>query len=97
MITESALSAAAMIQFFKPPLNGSRRKSAEAPRSRTLSEERIGIAIEVKYSDGGSLETGCRNALDQIKRNRYEDRFIQDGMETIISYGIACFRKQCKV
>ena len=62
-----------------------------------LYEERIGIVIEVKYSDGGSLEIGCRNALAQIKRNHYEDRLIQDGMETIISYGIACCRKQCKV
>ena len=62
-----------------------------------LYEERIGIVIEVKYSDGGDLETGCRNALEQIKRNRYEDRLVQDGMETIISYGIACFRKQCRV
>ena len=62
-----------------------------------LYEEKIGIVIEVKYSDGGDLETGCRNALEQIKRNHYEDRLIQDGMETIISYGIACCRKQCKV
>ena len=62
-----------------------------------LYEERIGIVIEVKYSDGGDLETGCRNALEQIKRNRYEDRLVQDGMETIISYGIACFRKQCRM
>ena len=62
-----------------------------------LYEERIGIVIEVKYSDGGDLETGCRNALEQIKQNRYEDRLIQDGMKTIISYGIACCRKQCKV
>ena len=62
-----------------------------------LYEERIGIVIEVKYSDGGDLETGCRNALAQIKRNHYEDRLIQDGMETIISYGIACCRKQCRV
>ena len=62
-----------------------------------LYEERIGIVIEVKYSDGCSLETGCRNALKQIKQNRYEDRLIQDGMETIISYGIACCRKQCRV
>ena len=62
-----------------------------------LYEERIGIVIEVKYSDGGDLETSSRNALEQIKRNRYEDRLIQDGMEIIISYGISCCRKQCKV
>ena len=62
-----------------------------------LYEERIGIVIEVKYSDSGDLETGCRKALEQIKQNRYEDRLIQDGMETIICYGIACCRKQCKV
>lgn len=62
-----------------------------------LYEERIGIVIEVKYPDGGDLETGCRDTLEQIKRNRYEDRLLQDGMETILCYGIACCRKQCRV
>ncbi len=62
-----------------------------------IYDKRIGIVIEVKYPDDGCLETGCRAALEQIARKRYESRLRQDGMETIIRYGIACCRKQCKV
>ena len=62
-----------------------------------IYDKRIGIVIEVKYPDDGCLETGCRAALEQIARKRYENRLRQDGMETIIRYGIACCRKQCKV
>ena len=62
-----------------------------------IFEKRIGIVIEVKYPDGGDLEAGCREALRQITEKRYESRLRQDGMETIIHYGIACYRKQCRV
>ncbi len=62
-----------------------------------IEEEGIGIVIEVKYPDGGDLEAGCREALAQIKEKGYEEKLIQDGMETILCYGIACCRKQCRV
>ena len=62
-----------------------------------IYEKRIGIVIEVKYPEDGNLEVGCRDALNQITQKRYESRLHQDGMETIIRYGIACCRKQCKV
>ncbi len=60
-------------------------------------EDGAGIVIEVKYPDGGDLEEGCRNALEQIRRMGYESRLRQDGMEKIFWYGIACNRKKCKV
>lgn len=62
-----------------------------------MEEKRIGIVIEVKYPDGGDLEAGCREALAQIKEKGYEERLIQDGMNTIIKYGIACEKKRCRV
>ena len=62
-----------------------------------IYDKKIGIIIEVKYPDDGNLEAGCREALNQITQKRYESRLCQDGMETIIRYGIACCRKQCKV
>lgn len=62
-----------------------------------LYEESIGIVVEVKYPDGGNLERGCRAAINQIKEMGYEEKLRQDGMETIIRYGIACDRKQCRV
>ena len=62
-----------------------------------IEEEQIGIIIEVKYPAGGNLEAGCKKALQQIKEMDYEDRLRQDGMETILKYGIACFKKSCRV
>ena len=62
-----------------------------------IYDKKIGFIIEVKYPDDGNLEAGCREALNQITQKRYESRLCQDGMETIIRYGIACCRKQCKV
>lgn len=64
------------------------------------TEEEIGIVIEVKYSDEGdesSLEAVCREALEQIEEMGYAERLRQDGMESIVKYGIACNRKKCRV
>ncbi len=57
----------------------------------------LGIVIEVKYPDGGDLEKGCQEALEQIERMGYEEKLRQDDIETILKYGIACNRKKCRV
>lgn len=62
-----------------------------------IEDERIGIVIEVKYSDEGGLEAGCQKALDQIENMAYEAKLQQDGMTTILKYGIACRKKSCMV
>lgn len=56
-----------------------------------------GIVIEVKYPDSQNLETGCEKALRQIEDLGYESRLRQDGMTTILKYGIACWKKGCMV
>lgn len=43
------------------------------------------------------LEKGCRDALEQIERNNYEEALRQDGLETILKYGIACNKKKCRI
>jgi hypothetical protein len=57
----------------------------------------VGIVIELKYAENGSLESQCMKALAQIEKNRYEARLMEDGMETILKYGIAFYKKKCKV
>lgn len=59
--------------------------------------ERIGVVIELKYAQDNNLEKWCTQALDQIERNRYETNLVDDGMKTIIKYGIAFYKKNCKV
>ncbi len=60
-------------------------------------EAGIGIVIDMKYREDGKLEEGCREALEQIDSLRYKDRLEEDGIETIIKYGIAFCKKRCRV
>ena len=57
----------------------------------------IGVVIEVKYADDGDLEKGCEAALAQIEEKQYAAALISDGMEKIIKYGIAFYKKNCRV
>lgn len=62
-----------------------------------IEDRNIGIVIEVKYPDSSDLDAGCRQALKQIEETEYTARLEEDGMETIIQYGIACYKKKCRV
>ena len=58
---------------------------------------RVGIVIEVKYAEAGNLDAACKKALGQIEEKSYEARLQEDGMRTILKYGIACYKKDCRV
>ena len=58
---------------------------------------RIGIVVEMKYAENGNLEAACQKALQQIEDKKYESKLKEDGMRSIIKYGIACYKKECKV
>ena len=62
-----------------------------------IEDEDVGIVIEVKYADDGNLQGECKKALQQIIDIRYTEALEQEGIHTIIKYGIACYRKKCKV
>ncbi len=57
----------------------------------------MGIIIEVKYAHDGCLDGACKEALNQIEYTKYEDDLEDDGVETILKYGIACYKKRCRV
>lgn len=59
--------------------------------------DRIGIVIELKYAQDSNLAKQCAEALNQIERKRYEGRLVEDGMDKIVKYGIAFYRKRCMV
>lgn len=63
----------------------------EVPNNRT------GIVIELKYAENGDMDAACDEALKQIEEKSYVDKLKQDGMRNFIKYGIACFKKDCKV
>ncbi len=57
----------------------------------------VGIIIEVKYAHDGNLDAACKEALEQIEYTKYEDDLADDGVEKIWKYGIACYKKRCRV
>ena len=56
-----------------------------------------GIILEVKYAHDGNLEKSCKNALRQIADTHYEEELKNEGIDRILKYGIACYKKRCKV
>ena len=62
-----------------------------------IEDDDIGIVIEVKYADNADLESACKEALAQIERSDYDEQLRDMGMETILKYGIACYKKRCMV
>ena len=57
----------------------------------------MGIIIEVKYAHDGDLDAACKEALKQIEYTRYEEDLEDDGVDNILKYGIACYKKRCRV
>lgn len=62
-----------------------------------VPDNRTGIVIELKYAEDGDMDAACSRALEQIEEKEYVDKLRQDGMRNFIKYGIACFKKDCKV
>ncbi len=62
-----------------------------------IKNEKIGIVIELKYAENASFDAACKEAMKQIRERNYEEKLIDDGMKTIYKYGIACYKKRCKV
>ena len=62
-----------------------------------IRQHEIGIVIELKYAEDGAFEAGCQEALRQIHEKEYESALIKNGLHTIYRYGIACYKKRCKV
>ncbi|MBE7723143.1 MAG: hypothetical protein E7244_01460 [Enterocloster citroniae] len=57
-----------------------------------------GIVIEVKYAANiAGLDAECKKAMEQIKVRHYDEKLRNDGRENIFGYGIAFYKKRCKV
>jgi len=62
-----------------------------------IPESRTGVVIEVKYAQRNTLDKMSLEALEQIRQKKYDARLTDDGMERIIRFGIACYKKSCRV
>ena len=58
----------------------------------------VGIVIELKYASSfNELDQACERALEQIRDRRYDEALREDGRSEILAYGIAFWKKRCKV
>lgn len=57
-----------------------------------------GMVIEVKYSPTlAGLDAACAAAMAQIKEKHYDERLRNEGRENITAFGIAFWKKRCRV
>ena len=57
-----------------------------------------GMVIEVKYSPTlAGMENACQAAMAQIKEKHYDERLRNEGRENITAFGIAFWKKRCRV
>ena len=62
-----------------------------------IEQEEIAIIVEVKYAENKQFDAACRNALKQIQQNEYVEQLQEEEFSIILQYGIACYKKQCRV
>ena len=62
-----------------------------------IPADEIGIVIEVKYGENEKLEQGCKEALKQIEDRNYVQYLLDEGMTTILKYGVACYKKKSRI
>ena len=62
-----------------------------------IRDKEIGIIIEIKYAENARFEEACQSALKQIEEKNYTNYLREDDFHTIYRYGIACYKKKCRV
>ena len=56
-----------------------------------------GMILELKYAQDGNLEQACRKALAQTTEVHYAEILEDQGINEILCYGIAFYKKRCRV
>ena len=62
-----------------------------------IENEAVGMILEVKYAENEKLDLACQKALEQIEADGYTAELKRAGCHRILKYGIACFKKKCRV
>ncbi len=60
-------------------------------------DQETGIVIEMKYATGGNLDAACEAALHQINEKNYTQCLVDEDANPIRKYGIAFYRRKCRV
>ena len=75
--------------------------AASSVRAVTSSSAQLPPVMALPSSgfsfSGSGSDAACEAAMKQIEEKDYIARLRQDGMRNFIRYGIACFKKDCRV
>ncbi len=88
-----------MLKYREDWLIKSNQESGEGYSDITVidSFKRVGMIIEVKYAENDQLDKECEKAIKQIEKKKYDSILKDYRVENVLKYGIACYRKHCKV
>ena len=65
---------------------------------KNLDDGKAPIVMELKVSESfKSLDAACDKAIQQIEEKEYDAWAVEEGYPEVINYGIAFFRKRCKI
>lgn len=65
---------------------------------RNLDVSKTPMILELKVSDTyKGMESACNEALKQIEEKHYDDWLPDEGYSEVLNYGVAFFKKQCRV
>ena len=83
-------------RFIEKANQQTRREIEQLIEGKAIQKE---IRLELTRKDENRLKDfckACEKALKQIKEKHYDHK-LEEGYETILNYGIACYKKRCKV
>jgi len=67
-------------------------------KNKKMEKEYILIEVKVCKSDKKiNLNNECKNAIEQIENKKYDEEHRNNGYNSIIKYGIAFYKKTCRV
>lgn len=65
---------------------------------KSLDVEKPAVILELKLASSyRDMEAKCRLAAEQIEMKHYEQELVQDGYEKVLCYGVAFYKKNCKI
>lgn len=89
-----SLNMSMLQSFFSTEGDPAVFQGLEIMRETKLCEEYMG---KFKYAHDGDLTSACLKALQQIEDTNYEEELRAEGIDRVLKYGIACYKKNCRV
>lgn len=65
---------------------------------KSMNIERPAILLELKVAGSfAEMERCSKKAVEQIQTKHYEEDLLRDGYQEVLCYGIAFYKKSCKI